>query len=101
MLDGDEADLGEHLEVVGDGGLSDADLLDDVPDGHGCVGGEQVQDLDTGGSARQRIAQEASSPPTRPTTIVTLLTSARLSGVGRSTGGVTVRVACCAVAPSP
>jgi L-amino acid N-acyltransferase YncA len=42
VLDEDEAHLGEHLEVVGDGGLADADLLDDLPDGHRRVVGGQL-----------------------------------------------------------
>src|SRR5262245_14971536 len=50
VLDGDEAHLGEQLEVVGDRRLADADLPDDLADGHRPVaGGEQVEDLDAGG----------------------------------------------------
>jgi hypothetical protein len=47
VLDGDEPHLGEHLEMVGDRGLANPDLLDDLADCHRpIVGGEQVQDLD-------------------------------------------------------
>jgi hypothetical protein len=50
VLDGDEAHLGQHLEVMGDRRLAHADLLDDLADGHRPVGGgEQVQDLGAGG----------------------------------------------------
>jgi hypothetical protein len=33
MLDGDEPHLGQHLEMVGDRGLANADLLDDLRSG--------------------------------------------------------------------
>jgi hypothetical protein len=50
VLDGDEAHLGQQLEVVGDRRLPNADLLDDLADGHRPVlGRQQVQDLDAGG----------------------------------------------------
>jgi L-amino acid N-acyltransferase YncA len=50
VLHGHEPHLGEHLEVVGDRGLADADPPDDVSDGHGRIaGGKEAEDLDAGG----------------------------------------------------
>lgn len=43
MLDGDEADLGQHLQVVGDRGLANPDLLDDLADGHWSVAFDLVE----------------------------------------------------------
>ena len=49
VLDGDEPHLGEHLEMVGDRGLANPDLLDDLADRHRLIAaGQQVQDLDAG-----------------------------------------------------
>ena len=67
-LPADEPRLLQHLEVLGDGGLGERELVDDVTADARLAADEQAEDLDPGGVADRLGEERSSSSASAPST---------------------------------